>query len=538
MMLQKDITPPNSVFAATYQSSLNLDWHKVGALAATLNGVPTNVGGKLVCTGSQGLYYLKNTAAVETHKFKYTPNYSGGPSTNINLVTSHNGTNNNDRVTLTNSPSGNNFRLFLSNNVGTTIYSTVTIGGTFSFVANQEYEIELVIDSASGTIRIFIDGVLHGTRSTSAWTRDVNAHRYWIGASTVVYNVAEASFDDYIVFDDAQHTASYTPGYTVTTLYAASTVDLATFTHAQLGGILSFTTFATTESGAPRYAFSVGGGGYQYFDGSAWVSSNGTYAQSNDAATVSINIASLAVAGDTTLDIKMGFVDSNTITTIDDMTVGHTGGTNYPGDNPTIKPVATVLQDSLASFVASFTAIGSDDIRVTFEVGGQQYYWSGSAWIVSNGTYAQANTIADATANIASLMQVGALTPVFFLHSDNGSTTPDIDSAEVIYSVFGGNATPENINTVFGYIYDANNNPLSDQIVTVTPQILGLTNNKQVKTNVLTATTNAAGYWSIELIETASSSEQFAYVFVIDSQTFLKQVPNAASTAFNDLVNA
>ncbi len=538
LMQQKDRTPANSVFAATYAASLNLDWHKTGALSATLNGTPTLSGGKMVCTGAQGLYYLKNTATIETHKFKYTPNYTGGPVTNINLVASHNGTNNNDRVVLTNSPSGNNFRLSLYNSTGTVIYNTVTIGGTFSFVASQEYEIELVIDSVAGTSRLFIDGVLHGTLTSGAWTRGVSQHRYWLGASTVVYNVAEGSFDDYIVFDDAQHSAGYTPGYTIDTLYGASVVDLATFTHGQLGGILSFTSFATTQAGTPRYAFNVGGGGLQYWDGAAWSSSDGTYAQSNDAATVSTNIATLAVSGQTTLDVRMSFVDDNTISSIDDMTVGHIGGTNYPGNNPTIKPVSTVQQDAITSFAAIFTAANNDDINVTFEVGGQQKYWDGAAWVNSDGTFTQSNTIAVAAANVATMLVTGALTPVFFLHSSNGGSTPSIDSATIVYSAFGGNPTPENVTTVFGYIYDANNQPLLGEVVTATPQILGLSNNKQIKTQAISATTNASGYWEMELIDTLTSSEQFAYVFVIDSQTFLKRIPIAVTTAFNALVDS
>jgi len=87
LMQQKDQSPANSIFAANYSIDKDLNWHKGGgSLVGTLNGTPSFIG-KMVCTGTQGVYYTANTAPIESHKFKYTPNYSGAPPTNINLVT-------------------------------------------------------------------------------------------------------------------------------------------------------------------------------------------------------------------------------------------------------------------------------------------------------------------------------------------------------------------------------------------------------------------------------------------------------------------
>ncbi len=537
MMRQKDRSPANSVFATTYAAGFDLDWHKSGSVTATLNGVPTNVGGKMVCTGAQGVYYTKNTATIETHKFKYTPNYTTTPPTNVNLVTSHNGTNNNDRVTLTNSPSGNNFRVFLSNSTGTTLLSTVAVGGAWTPTAGVEYEIELVVDSVAGTVRIFVDGVLHGTATPGAWSRGVSVHNYWIGGSTVVYNVAEGSFDDYIVFDDAQHSSSYTPGYSILSRYGLSHVDLPILTHAQLGGILALVSLATTEAGTPRYTFAAGAGVHQYWNGSAWVATDSTYAQANDVATANTNFPTFAFSGETTFSISVLFEDTNTLSYIDDLTVIHNGNTGYPMDNPTIVPTTSIVQDDLNSLAAAFTATGLNDVRISFDVDGQQKYWSGSAWINSDGTYAQASTIADAQTNIASFATVGTLKPVFHLHSDDGQSTPNIDTATIDYDFYGGAAAGENVATVWGYIYDGNNNPVVGDTVTATPRILGKTNNKQIKKAVLTTTTDATGYWSLALIETATSSDQFSYVFKIDGDTFSKFVPNVLGIAFNSLVD-
>jgi len=538
VMQQKDRTPINSVFGATYDAVFDLDWNKLGALTATLNGAPTIVSNKLSCLGVHGLYYLKNTAPQETIKFKYTPNYTNGPPQNVNMVGTWTGNNNNDRMSLTHSPSADTFRLTLYNNVGANLVNVGVLGPVnVQLIAGTEYEIELVIDSIAGTVRIFKDGVLYGTFTTAAWTRGATVHRYDVGATVLVYNIADATFDDLIVFDDAQHSANYTPGYTVNTRYGLSNVTLPTFTHAQLGGILSVLSLSSVQVSAPHYSFSLGGGTHQYWDSSAWVNSDGSYAQSNTASDANTNLPTLATSAAATLDVKINFADQNTLASISDLTILHDGNTSYPIDNPTIIPTTGVTQDGLSAFSAVFNASSPDDIRVTFDIGGVPYYWDGAVWIISDATYAQTNTIADASANIASFSQLGLIKPVFYLHSDSGSTTPTIDQAELIYSFFAG-ALPENVTTVFGYIYDANNVPLVGETVTATPQVLGLTNNKQLKTNTISTVTNAIGYWELNLIETATSSEQFAYVFKIDQQTFLKQVPIALGIAFNLLIDA
>ncbi len=82
LVQQLDTRPTNSIFGATYSTDEDLSWANFATLTAILNGTPTVSGGKLVCTGSQGVSYdqmnLSNNG-VGTVKFKYTPNYSGGP---------------------------------------------------------------------------------------------------------------------------------------------------------------------------------------------------------------------------------------------------------------------------------------------------------------------------------------------------------------------------------------------------------------------------------------------------------------------------
>src|SRR5690606_30672856 len=104
-------------------------------------------------------------------------------------------TGNADRCLLSHSPSGNNLRVTLSDSSGVQIYLAEAIGGSFSVTANEQYEIELNVDSINGVIRLFINGNLHGTLNPGSWARDTNQARFYLGAMPTIYNTADASFD-------------------------------------------------------------------------------------------------------------------------------------------------------------------------------------------------------------------------------------------------------------------------------------------------------------------------------------------------------
>jgi len=118
-----------SKFSVT--GSADMKWASSGVLTGTKNGTPTVTGGLLDCTGTaqKGVYWNNaNIAANATQgalKVKYTPNYSGGPSTNINVLGFHASTGNLDKMLLTNSPSGNKYVDTLGKNQTFTLGSAV-----------------------------------------------------------------------------------------------------------------------------------------------------------------------------------------------------------------------------------------------------------------------------------------------------------------------------------------------------------------------------------------------------------------------------
>jgi hypothetical protein len=114
--------------------------------------------------------------------------------------------------------------------------------------------------------------------------------------------------------------------------------------------------------------------------------------------------------------------------------------TIYSTSDPKIVFNVTVsMMKALDQFAETSTKPGSDELKYTVTIDGTEKYWSGAAWVNSNGTYAQANTAAVIEANKASLPLAG--TPsgsvvqlTMFLHSADGSTTPEADLVTVDYT--------------------------------------------------------------------------------------------------------
>lgn len=109
--------------------------------------------------------------------------------------------------------------------------------------------------------------------------------------------------------------------------------------------------------------------------------------------------------------------------------------TKYQITDTIIKHSTGFTASSLVSFTAGTTASGSDGVRFYLEVDGQAKYWNGSAWANSDATYAQSNSADDINTNCGTLLTASSTVKVVaVLHSDNGSTTPTVQFATVVYS--------------------------------------------------------------------------------------------------------
>lgn len=350
---------------------------------------------------------------------------------------------------------------------------------------------------------------------------------------------ADFKLDDLTTFSTVQHSSAYSAPSTNSeaTVYLGDLVTLPIFNNAEP---FTLTDFTTVQSSTPHYILNS-----KYWNGSAWVVSDGTYTQSNTATEVDTNIAALAA---TSLTVKVVTQAGNTQMSVSDLTVD-IATSLYATDNPTITPNTGDLMDALLSLSAVTTATGSDAVRCVIEkIGvGLIYFDTEDSWPASDGTYAQSNSIAEAIAGLSFLdISTGVtLRLKIFLHSDDGSTTPSITSLTEVYNYFLPDTTVINKCTVYVRLRDI----LGDRVTTGATFYAQLKKPFYIGDNLIEAQTKSVvldskGEGELTLVESASSAVVAKYYFtltyveglVTKTVTFKAAVvPNQASIALSAL---
>lgn len=398
----KDQRPSGATFGATYTSSVNGNWGD-GTLTGTPVGGASVSGGRLDLKGGTNQYvdYTAVGNAVFTQtgavRFKLTPNYTGTPPVwhaffAISLAAGSLV----NRLELRHSSSAGQLQLRMNDSAGASI-GTATLANWLP-TAGVTYEFEVNFDFTSGATRIFIDGVQHGTTVTDTGTRTDTSALLRVGNDYQANEVANFEVEDFEVFNTVQHTSNYSPGYTV-----------------------------------PESV--------------------------------------------------------------------------YATNDPTILTNSQVQASALSSFVATVTEAGSDLVKWQAVVGGQAKYWNGSAWVDSDGSLAQSNTAAEINTNAASLDLTGGAALHFqaVLHSDDGTTTPSADTYTFTYEFLISPGVAPNECSVYGWVYDSDGEPVQGATVRVENAAFHH-GDFFIRSQKKDVETDANGYWSIELVETATLS--------------------------------
>lgn len=267
-----------------------------GAAAGVANGEAAVLFGKLDLAHDDIRYVDYdadlNADAQQTGciRFKVTPNYNGGPASEgwfFTIARAHNQINNQIGMRHT----GGHLRLHIYSATGSIVEIYL---GYVLLVQGQTYEIEINYDLTAGATRVFIDGVQIGTTSTATGTRDALIGLLRIGSNYSGSYKSDFSIDDFVVFPTVQHTANYTPGaqikgYTEGSVLANSAI--------QSDGITSFIAAEDVKTGSSiKYALKVGTS-LTYWNGAAWVASDGSESQTNTLAEIQANIATLLSSG-------------------------------------------------------------------------------------------------------------------------------------------------------------------------------------------------------------------------------------------------
>ena len=533
-----------AICGANFNTDINLEDWSGGVVTGTAYNGAGITSGKLDLSGSVNKYIdfdaLNNADMQQTGciRFKWTPKYSGAGSFQYLFTIVQAAGNANNRIRMYHQST----LLFyvISDSVGGSI---VSVAETFSPVADTEYEIELNFDITTGATRLFVDGVQLGSTQTGTGTRSSNIGLLRLGKDLNGNGNADFLIDDLIIFDSVQHTSNYTKGYSVPDYkYSETNIILPEMEHVGDGSILDFISFATTESGSPRYLLQIGrSGDYLYWDGAAWSVSDESYNQANDETTFDTNCTSLDVDGEKYGQFMLIFPDSNIQSSVSELTATLNVNNGYPTDNPIIEPGSSQLLDALDNFVVVKTITGSDLIKYVLKKGSSYYYHDGSSWVVSDGTYAQSNTEAEIVTNKATFTTSGInFKWVAFLHSDDGSTYPEIDTITVDYSFF---EQPESIRTcvVWGYNYNPDGTPSTETFeIRLNTDGIKYKSESVVRYESLTVTPDSNGYWEQDLIETVNMPDTVYYRFIFSDRIaeIEKDVPDQDSSNIWDLPDA
>lgn len=216
------------------------------------------------------------------------------------------------------------------------------------------------------------------------------------------------------------------------------------------------------------------------------------------------------------------------------------GGTTYSTANPTIKPANIISVISASAYSDTITEAGSDKVQKVIEVDGVYKYWDGSNWSTSTG-YAQSNTTAEINTNIGTLdLSAGkSIRPVWFLHSDDGSSTPDITISAITFNLTVIPAAPATC-VVSGTIYDAQSNPVLGATITANLELPSTySSTTRISQAKITTTTNALGQWSLTLVNTANMDPLIKYKFEAsgfdNDWVEYKSIPNQPTANYEDL---
>jgi len=530
---QKSQSQANATFGATYTTDIDGSWGD-GTLKGTAAGGASVSGGKLDLRGGgvKNVVYdaVGNSNFVQTGtiRWRYTPNYSGTPAANRYLFAIGMAAGNNNLLYMYHS---NTARLYFIcyNSSGAAILNTFFDTWTTG-VAGTEYEFELNMDFTTGDVRLFIDGVQKSTTKSAIGTRSNTATKMVIGSSINGAATSDCYMNDVVVFNTVQHTANYTPGYTLADdLYAETKVDLPQFSYSGVEAIQALTAFAETGTGTPRYILNG-----EYWNGAAWAASDDSYAQASSAADVNTNIGSLTVADD--IDVSVVFPDGGTQNAVSNNVLTYTGKI-YPDDDPTVTFNSTIRMEGLEGFDETASKTGSDEIKYILRKESTDYYWDGAAWSSSNGTYAQSNTAAEIETNKASFASLGTtVTVIAFLHSNDGSTTPELDQVTVEYDFSGEASDDISICTVYGYQTDSEGNPSTAAVTaTLTKDGVKYKDNILIRKTLITVTPNSEGYFELDLIETENMEGDVKYEITTGHRIYVKEIPNEASKAIWEL---
>lgn len=184
----------------------------------------------------------------------------------------------------------------------------------------------------------------------------------------------------------------------------------------------------------------------------------------------------------------------------------------FPTDNPTIVSKTFIGATLLNGTTADIVATGNDAIKAIVQVNSEKYYFNGSDWAISDETYAQTSTIAEINTNLPTLIsQSSDVRLIYYLHSDDGSSTPVLNESAITYEFTGGvEASDLSFCNVFWYAFSPDGTICTDQVTAVlsSKNVRYKDNDFICKTNISAFPDPTTGLVELNLVENVNMVNQ------------------------------
>ena len=439
------------VMYTSVRNGTNVD-REVGTNAVTLLGA-TSIVDHTPTTLVQNKFYdltnlINNEAAIIsgddmmalqsqfTIRIKYVPDYTTGPATDRYIMSlTESAGSLNGLCALLQTTTGD-LRLRVYNATGSLV--TFPTFGNFPMTQNQEYEIELNVDTLAGISTLFIDGVQIGSQGVGVFNRNVISNILIVGTyyNPTAFPSIGAYIRDVQVFNAVVHTA-----------------------------------------------------------GSSF-------------------------AGEVPRVIPIYF----------------------PGSQSVVPNVALTTDHVLATTGVEKVSDADQGVLHLANFKGADYWWDGLAWVVSDSSPLQANSLSDYSANISSfdISLGGMFLHKILLYSPQGLETPEITSVAIDYDFFQSQGTCDSC-IIYGYVLD-NCMPVDNAELAFKTSTPYFTNGNLISIDEI-ATTISTGYFELELSETATADVEVDVEINYDdlsgnaqSKTLKIKVPNQPSESLENTV--
>lgn len=221
-------------------------------------------------------------------------------------------------------------------------------------------------------------------------------------------------------------------------------------------------------------------------------------------------------------------------------------GGSYSTSDPLISlTIPFEATELLSAFSTTTEPIGTE-VRYIIEVDGVKKYYFSTGWVSSDGSYAQANSMAVFNSNLPTVLDGTVLSSIniYLVMHSTGTDTPIVDVVSLSFNAIHPTVTPVHLTQVFGYCKDVNGTALENVTISITLGATSVSYGDQMLSPLKkVVTSSSTGYWTASLADTVSMTpNDISYEFKFNGQGYTnlsvyRKIPTVTSINFNSLTS-